>query len=381
MMKLLPFTALASLGLASAALAQDARAESCRRGDDVRVIEVLSPGAVGSACDVRVTRDGGARVNTPYHANVDKNFCRAMAAELASQLTLDGFDCSTAAAGAVEASLAGGDAPAAPAAQPLSELSLDQQAERLALAPAPAPAANQAPPLTMAPIADAPPVIQQEARPAPGPATAAAAAPSLDGIIDLAEPPSGPLVLTAGAQPSQERAPRPVKSGAGRLVGAQPSIEDIIDVAVNPAAGPQLAAAGDLPPRSTEAIVRSVMAASAAAWNEGNLSAFLGGYLDSPDVRLVADGVVAAGFAGVRKHYETLVGAAGAMGRMGFTDLDVIMTAPDVATIVGRYTHESGPATSSGAMTVVLKQVDGRWRIVQDTRVKDPVVPTLAPVN
>lgn len=399
MLKVAFSASAAGLALASAALAQGASAESCRRGEDVRVIEVLIPGEVGKACDVRVTRDGGARVNTPYNANADRNFCRAMAAELASQLTLEGFECSSAASGAVEASLAGGDPPADPIGQKLTELSLDQQAEQLGLAGAPAaaaaPAAPETPvasetpapqtpaaPLTMAPIADALPEASPKPAPRPEPVKVAAAVPSLEGIVEPEETPAAPLVLTAGAQPALERAPRPVKNGAGRLVGAQPSLEDIIDVSANAeAVSPQPASSRTLPSRSTDAIIRGVMAANAAAWNEGNLPAFLGGYADTSDVRLVAEGAVASGFSGVRKHYETMLAGAGAMGRLSFSNLDVTMTSPDVATVVGRYAHENGPKKSAGAMTVVLKQIEGRWRIVQDTRVRDAAVPTLAPVN
>lgn len=390
--------AAAGMTLAPAAFAEEARAESCRRGDDVRVIEVLIPGEVGAACDVRVTRDGGARVNTPYNANADRNFCRAMAAELASQLTLEGFECSTPASDAVEAALAGGDTPSGPVGATLTGLSLDQQAEQLGLnAAAPAPETTPAPhspapetpapetpapPLTMAPIADAPPA--PKAAPKSDPVKVAGATPSLEGIVEPEETTAAPLILTAGAQPAQQRAPRPVKNGAGRIVGAQPSLEDIIDVATaapQPALAPQLASARTLPSRSTEAIVAGVMAANAAAWNEGNLPAFLGGYANSDDVRLVADGAVASGFSGVRKHYEALVAGAGAMGRLRFSNLDVTMTASDVATVVGHYELASGPKTSAGAMTVVLKQIDGRWRIIQDTRVRDAPAPTLAPLN
>jgi uncharacterized protein (TIGR02246 family) len=377
-----------ALGIAfsGAAAAEDARAESCRRGEDVRLIEVLTPGDVGAACDVRVTRDGGARVNTPYHANADKNFCRAMAAELASELTLEGFECSPALSGSIEAALAGGAVQPAPPGETaaLTELPLNQQAEQLGLGGAPAagaPPPAQTPALTMAPIDDTAPAPAID----PAPARIAETAPSLEGVVaETGEAPETPVVLTAGAQPASVRAPRPARNGAGRLVGAQPSLEDIIDVSVDAsksAAAPQLASVGALAPRSTTNIVSSVMAANAAAWNEGNLAAFLGAYDASGDVRLVVDGAVAAGFNSVRAHYEALVASGGAMGRLAFSDLDVTMTAADVATVAGRYSHESGLKKSAGAMTVVLKQIDGRWRIVQESRVADVPPPTLAPVN
>lgn len=386
MLKVALLLGVSAAGMVLIPVEARAQGESCRRGDDVRVIEVLSPGTVGKACDVRVTRGGGAQVNTPYHANADRNFCRAMAAEIASQLTLDGFECSTALSGAVEAALAGGDqAPAAATDErALAGLSLDQQADQLGLAAAPSAAAQVAAApepapepamekLAMAPIADA--ALQ--------PAPVADAIPSLEGVIAPEALQTTPVVLTQGAAPAAERAPRPNKNGAGRLVGAQPSLEDIIDVSVaaNEAAAAAPASAGALPTRTTEDIVRGVLSANAAAWNEGNLTAYLNGYDQSAGVRLVNGAEIVTGINSVRKHYQAVVQGAGAMGRLTFSDLDVTMTAPEVATVNGRYAHESGPAKTTGAMTMVMKQVDGRWRIVQDTRLKDADVPTLAPVN
>jgi len=388
--------AVAALVLPSSAFAQAGSGEICRRGDDTRIIEVLTPGEVGKACDVRVTRDGGQRVNTPYHANADRNFCRAMAAELASELTQEGFDCGAATPSSVEASLAGGPAPVAATEQlpltvadveaprsddrALAELPLDQQAEQLGLADETAP---ETAPLTMAPIADS----ERPSDPAPSPKIAAevsAPSPSLEGIIDADAPLATPVVLTAGAQPANTRAPRPGKNGAGRLVGAQPSIEDIIDVSVRPdqsAEPAKLASTGALASRSTEDVITGVVAANAAAWNEGNLGAFLGGYEQSGDVRLVADAQVVTGINGVRKYYEAMTAAAGQMGRLSFNNLDVKMTSAEVATVVGRFALDAGPHSVAGAMTIVFKQAEGRWRIVQDTRMRDAAVPTLAPVN
>ena len=71
---------------AQPASAESLRAETCRKADDIRTIDVISPGTVGLACDVVYSRDGGANVAVPYNANVDKDFCRARAAELAKHM-------------------------------------------------------------------------------------------------------------------------------------------------------------------------------------------------------------------------------------------------------------------------------------------------------
>ena len=67
--------------------------ETCARGEDVRVIEVLTPGEVGAACDLRYTRDGGSNVSVPYHADNSSDFCGERARALVASLVDAGFVC------------------------------------------------------------------------------------------------------------------------------------------------------------------------------------------------------------------------------------------------------------------------------------------------
>jgi ketosteroid isomerase-like protein len=335
------------------AAAESIRAETCSKGADVRVIEVVSPGTVGVACDVVYSRDGGANVAVPYNANVDKDFCRARAAELAANLIADGFDCSTAASQSLEASLAGGSA--APVAE---DAPLDVQLQQIANAEAPpAPADTLEQPQTIE-TADtsAQPIATEEA--------AKIAAPHA---------PADPIQLAADARTSEFRAPRPPKStGPGRIVGAQPSIDDIIDVSTAPKAGSTPSAptgGGAIPARASDDIIRGVLSANAAAWNEGNLEAFMGGYADSDELTLIKDAAVTTGRRDVRKAFEQEIAANEGMGRLAFDDVEVSMTSPEIATVVGRYTLAHGVTISTGVMTLVMKQIDGRWRIMQDTRI------------
>ena len=83
---------------ALAVMANGAAAEKieCVKANDVRSIEVVAPGVVGKACDVRYVRGGGANVKTPYHANNSLGFCSDRQAEIVSSLAKSGFECATA---------------------------------------------------------------------------------------------------------------------------------------------------------------------------------------------------------------------------------------------------------------------------------------------
>lgn len=378
--------ALAGALFSQSASAETVRAEICRRGDDLRTIEIVEPGTVGLACDVVYSRDRGANVSVPYNANVDSSFCRASAAEMAAKLIAEGYECAPRLSDAIEASLAGGPGPVkatpAPEPQPVvaagapspAQLPLDQQLERIAAAePAPeiSPDAASAPPPRdeiaellsqpeAAPVAE-PTGYEQKIASAEAPAAAATEAVSAE-----------PVHLAAGAQASEFRAPAPPRStGARRLVGKAPSLDGIVDAA---ATGPAVAStaatppASGLPARDSADIIKSVLAANMAAWNEGNLDAFMAGYADSAELMMVKDDVVVTGWKNVRKSYEEDIAASG-MGRLAFDGLNVTIASDDVATVVGRYSVSRSETQSNGVMTLVMKQVEGRWRIMQDTRV------------
>lgn len=350
---------------AQMAAAQTPPAETCRKGADERVIQVLAPGNVGAACDVVYVRDGGANVAVPYNANVDKDYCRARAAEIAAGLTADGFVCSSGISDTIEASLAGGpSAEDAGAADDPLDVQLGKLAETPPLA-SDASAGQQEkldqPTTEIAAIIDEPSNRIIEEPQAPAPITSSSA---------------DPIQLASDVRPSDFKAPRPQKTtGAGRLVGAQPEIEDIIDVATTtPAIDPKAAVEADeagIPARQPEDIIRDVIAANAAAWNEGNLDAYMGGYANSAGLLMVVDAVVTTGWQPVRKLYEKDIAASGEMGRLSFDKLDIKMTSDDVAAVVGRYSLVRAGAAYRGVMTLLMKQIDGRWRIVQDTRIAD----------
>jgi ketosteroid isomerase-like protein len=360
----------AGLMTAFSAVAQTPNAEVCRKGADERVVEIASPGKVGLACDVVYVRNGGADVSVPYNANADRNFCRARAAELVATLIADGFACAPLASPDLEAALAGGAQTSVAAAAPVPVASAIDSSEHDAGAAPSNGAAVEGTPAIVATAESAPadlPLNEQLEKLDQPAATLTAATSDIIGA---------PTQLATDARPIEYRAPRPSTStGAGRLVGPPPSLDGIVDAtAIAPPAEPaktEAIAVASVSARPVEDVVKGVLAASAAAWNEGNLEAFLTGYADAPDVVLMMDGATATGIESVRKKFLNDAAIAGGMGRIAYDGLAVTLTAENVVTVVGRYAFANAVSKSAGVMTLVMKQTNGRWRIVNDTRIAD----------
>lgn len=314
----------------------------CTRGADSRLIEVITPGIVGAACDLKYVRDQGQNISVPYHADNSPDFCAARARSLVRSLEDGGFVCAERQsvedpADIVEASAPQTDGvPADDAALQVSAIRHEAIDETLALTTGEA-----------APVKTA----------SGGPTALGVSQASFDGRI------------------------RPAGSAVGRIKGAEPvevSEERLAPVASQPAENKGQAdfatpapAPVAIKPRKPEDVIRNVLAAQAAAWNDGDLDAFMGGYWKSPEMRFVSGGQVINGWNQAYKQYRDNYGEDAGLGRLSLDNPEVRMISDDVAVVVGRFELMKQSQQSSGMFTLVMKRFDGKWRIVHDHTVAD----------
>ncbi len=394
----------------------------CSLDNDVRRFEVVTPGVVGKACDLKVIRDGGANVSTPYHANNQQGYCADKANELVSALKVTGFACVD--GGVVVA----GNASSAEVA-PVSAANVDRQARDVLAAEAERQGAVQtgvsAPTSSeLAPASVATRVVPQEIIPASNasetgvngtapiaPALNIADAPPAEQFEDAREKivngvtrsqtADGAPIQLADASANQVSAPSRVaarsSSATGRLTGATPVDVELSQppapaesspirvsaIEETPAAESQALGAVDASLtsrnlRSTPELIKNVLAAQAAAWNEGDLAAFMEGYLKDSSLRMVstseAGTTVTTGWKKVMRRYADRYGDSGDLGVLSFKKLSVEMIEDDVATVFGRFNLEKEENVSTGAFTLVMRRAEGVWRIVHDHSASDPQV-------
>jgi uncharacterized protein (TIGR02246 family) len=319
---------------AIAPLSAAADPTTCSKGADIRVIEIIAPGEVGAACDLRYTREAGLNISVPFHANSDLSFCEQKAREVIAGLAASGFSC---AAGAVSFD----SRPATPKAP--FETITQQEAD--------------------AAVAAMKEIPQQSATPQPA-QTAALEQPA----PTVAH--AGPVHLATDARTPTTRAAKPTGAGAGRL--RAPSAPVLASTGAQDA--PSVA-----PGRPAEDIIKGVLAAQVAAWNENDLDGFLAAYWQSPSTRFVAGGELVEGYDAVAQSYRANYGAGGDLGRLALTDLSVTMITDDVATVVGRFNLEDAKGVETGGYTLVMRKVDGRWRIAHDHTSPDQTAPAQRP--
>lgn len=351
--------------------------QTCAKGADVRVVEVISPGEVGAACDLRYTREAGANISVPFNAQNSTAFCGIRARDLVTSLTAAGYACSNPGAFDkiaamkqavdLDAMLAGG-----PSADP-------------ARAAAPAPSTESA---TLEPVSATATGANALAQP---PASAELSVPAPLAQIPAAPPAhatatGAPVPLTTAATPLEATRAR---YSVGRLVGASPedarlstlaAIDDDAQSADDRLAPPAPASsdgdsASGRPP--LDAVVATVQA-QAAAWNDGDLDGFMNGFWNDPEFTFITGTTVTKGWKETFKRYRDGYGEKGDLGRLVYSNLEARLLAPETASVVGRYAFQRGEASSAGTMTLVVRRFEGAWRVVQHQMTADAPAPQTA---
>ena len=124
--------------------------------------------------------------------------------------------------------------------------------------------------------------------------------------------------------------------------------------------------------------ITKVLTDQTAAWNQGNLDAFLEGYWRSPKVVFLSGGTRNEGFDAMRDRYRKRYQSEGkAMGQLTFPDLEIELLAPDAAFVRGRFRLVMPDGTHpSGLFTLIMRRFDTGWKITHDhTSTAEPDAP------
>jgi len=397
---------------------------ACTRGGEERLIEIIAPGAVGRTCDVRYTRDAGSNVKVPYHADNTAGFCTQKANDLVRELKDAGFSCASVDAPAVAQTAATADQlAAAEPPQTSDDIVIDVQrpAEKQAMNTAGEAIATPAPQIKAGPVlADAAEetsggtdalsaqmneILSQPAQHASvgAPANLTEGVPETvqggksssvvgrivgaEPVIPVASPAISPAVtpVTQAAmeeetaaptapEPQTVEAPAPTEPAvvATETAANVPQSPEPVEKAIQPA---KVASIETAAPEKTERpklirkpedIVRATLNAQMAAWNDGDLDAFMDFYWKDDDLQFISGAEVAKGWSATMKRYRDEYADGNGLGQLGLGKLDVNLVTNDVAIVTGRFKHVKDGQSSSGLFSLVMRQDKGVWRIVHD---------------
>ncbi len=122
---------------------------------------------------------------------------------------------------------------------------------------------------------------------------------------------------------------------------------------------------------AAETAIRQVLDRSVAAWNRGDLNAFLASYRNSPKTIYIGSTGLVRGWQAIRARYEKAYasGGRGKMGSLTFTHLEILLFDASHALAIGQWHLERTRANGGdigGFFTLTFQKTRAGWRIIVD---------------
>lgn len=114
------------------------------------------------------------------------------------------------------------------------------------------------------------------------------------------------------------------------------------------------------------AAIRKVMDEQAAAWNRGDLDAFMLGYWRSDKLAFVSGDTVTRGWQQTLDNYKKTYGTSEKMGKLTFSDLEITLLSKDAASVLGSWSLKRETDNPRGKFTLLWRKFRDGWRIVHD---------------
>jgi beta-aspartyl-peptidase (threonine type) len=118
----------------------------------------------------------------------------------------------------------------------------------------------------------------------------------------------------------------------------------------------------------TPSDLRKLLDDQTAAWNRGDLNAFMQGYWRSPEVTFFSGDTIVKGWESTLQRYRDRYQSSGKeMGKLSFSDENIEMLGKDAAMVTARWHLEMADGKKlEGLTTLLCRRMPEGWRIVHD---------------
>jgi beta-aspartyl-peptidase (threonine type) len=115
-----------------------------------------------------------------------------------------------------------------------------------------------------------------------------------------------------------------------------------------------------------QAAIEKVLKAQQAAWNRGDVDAFVVGYWQSPELTFSGSSGVSRGWDGVLARYKKNYPDRAAMGALDFSELEFRFLGADAALVLGKWHLKREKGDVGGVFTLVWQRFPEGWKIIHD---------------
>lgn len=115
-----------------------------------------------------------------------------------------------------------------------------------------------------------------------------------------------------------------------------------------------------------ETAIRTVLQQQAAAWNTGDIDAYMTGYWNNDSLVFIGKNGPTYGYNATLQRYKSSYPDAEKMGKLNFTILQVKALSKDYYFVLGKWELKRSMGDLSGHFTLLFRHIAGQWLIVAD---------------
>ncbi len=115
-----------------------------------------------------------------------------------------------------------------------------------------------------------------------------------------------------------------------------------------------------------EQAIRHVLSEGQAAWNRGDITAYMKSHWRDERTVHVFNDDMTIGYSAIEGRYRARYPDPKNMGTISGPEPDVQILGPAAAIAFGRWSFEHGQVRMNGVVTLVFRKIDGAWLIVHD---------------
>jgi uncharacterized protein (TIGR02246 family) len=121
-------------------------------------------------------------------------------------------------------------------------------------------------------------------------------------------------------------------------------------------------------PTAAERAIRRVLEEQQAAWNRGDVEAFMSGYQAS-DATTFVGSTITRGYRQVLESYHRRYPTKEKMGRLAFSETEVTPLGAEYASVIGKWHLDRTPEAGGnvgGIFTLLFRKTAAGWKIILD---------------
>lgn len=118
--------------------------------------------------------------------------------------------------------------------------------------------------------------------------------------------------------------------------------------------------------QADEQAIRSVLAAQAAAWNNGSIDEYMHGYWNNDSLVFVGKNGPTYGYQQTLERYKKSYSDAAKMGKLSFDLLQIRRLSRDYYFVLGKWALKRSVGDVGGSFTLLFRRIKAKWKIVAD---------------